>query len=135
FVRMVHQRNVVAIHEHRSLGVLALAQSAEEVEITGVVGAADHVEDAVAVEVHQLGTGGDASVDGRLRLFTAGAQLALRRENRACIRTPVREEPEETWKVADEQVAHTVAIDVFEPGTGVRGLRKAPDADRLARGP
>src|SRR5439155_7177061 len=54
---------------------LTFAQTAEEIELPRIVGAGDQVEDAVAVEIHELWTGADASVNRHFGINAAGLEV------------------------------------------------------------
>ena len=77
----------------------------EQVQGAGVIRARDQVEGAVAVEVHQLWTGADASVDRHLRVDTARLEVDRRRVSRLPVRALVAVEAEQPAEVADDQVA------------------------------
>ena len=66
----------------------------EEVQRTRVIRARDEVEDAVAVEVHKLWTGPDASVDRHDRIGPSRLEVDRRRVARLAVRALVAVEVE-----------------------------------------
>ena len=117
-----------------------LAQAPEEIKLARIIRAGDEVEDAVGVEVHELWTGTDASVDGHLGLDPARLQVHRRGVPRLAVGPHVPVEPEEAAEVAHDEVAAAVAIDILDPGAGMapvaarcRSPRRRPGAGPGAR--
>jgi hypothetical protein len=111
---------------------LSATLPAEEIDLAGVVRAADQVIDAVRVEVHELWTGADASVDGHLGLDAPGLEHLARGKLRLAVRPDVAIEAEQPAEIADEQVASAVSVHVMEAGAGVGPVRAGID-DRVGR--
>src|SRR5262249_27675830 len=92
-----------------------LSQASEQIELARIVGAGDEVEDAVAIEVHELGTRADASVDPNLGIDAAGLKIDGFRVPRLAVGADVPIEPEQTAEVSHDQVVDAVAVDVSDP--------------------
>ena len=118
-VRAPEDRLAALVLDRLAGGELALALAAEEVQLAGIVGAGDQVEDAVAVEVHELRTGADASVDGDFGVHAAGLEVDRLGVARLLVRALVAVEAEQAAEVADDQVPDAVAIDVLDPRAGM----------------
>src|SRR5207237_7105356 len=100
-------------------GEFALALALEEEDLAGP-GAGDQVGDAVAVEVHQLGTEADASARGNAAVLSPVLELDSGGELRRGVRAGVLEDPEDpAAELADEQVAGTVPVDIADERGGV----------------
>src|SRR5262249_22476813 len=108
-----------AVADHLTGGELPLAQAAEQVQLARVIRAGNEVQDAVAVEVHELRTGADASVNGNLGIDAAGLEVHRLGVPRLLVGAPVAVHAEQAAKVADDKVPDAVAVDVHDPGTGV----------------
>src|SRR5262249_54921099 len=118
-VRDLEDRLATAVLDHGRGGEGPSALAAEEVELPGIIRAGDQVERAVAVEVHELWTGPDTSVDRYLGIFPARTEVHRRGVSRGPAGPQVAIEPEQPAEVADDEVPRAVAVDILDPRTRV----------------
>src|SRR5207253_10666034 len=109
---------------------VAFALALEEEDFAGP-GAGEEVGDAVAVEVHQLGTEADASARGDAAVRFAIFELDPGGELRLGRGADVAIDPENAFaELADQQVLFAVAEEIADERGGVAD----GGVDRLARG-
>ena len=126
------------VDERFAGGELAVAQAAEEVAGARIVGAAEQIETAVAIEIGEERAGADATVNRYLGPQTACHQVAHRAEPRRTGAGQIAVDAELAAEITDDQVGDAVAIDVghrrsgmAEPVARVDDLAVSLEADRL----
>jgi hypothetical protein len=71
----VRNRFAGLVANHFAGGESTFAQAAEEIELARIVGAGNEVKNAIAIEIHDLRTGADASVNRNLGVDAARLEI------------------------------------------------------------
>src|SRR5262249_3864702 len=100
-------------------GELAVAEAAEEIDFARIVRAGDEVELAVPIEVHELWTGADTSVNGDLGINAAGLKVDGLGVTRLFIGSQVLLEAEIAAEIAPNEVQDPVAVYIRHPRSAV----------------
>src|SRR5262249_49865615 len=108
---------------------LAAALAAKEVQLTRVIRAGDQVQLPIAIEIHKLWTGADASVNGNHGVDPAGFQVDRPGVTRFLVGAEVTVDPKLAAEIAAAEILAAAAVQVHDPGTrmppGTTGVNDA----------